>query len=410
MDLEKAKKELENIVFKVGQSAQTMHMLKKPQIFYDETHKTALGYQNPLYLSQARRKQPALYNGNVLIAKEHNPVSVCDSEETLILVKESRLKMLKNKFPPVTVSTETDDADESDMDLSNNNLDGEDDDDARYGVLMHNKLTATPNSTYFSPTVTSSSLDFIQTLLDETPTNELTDFMSHPVYTDAQTTSVEIFPDENAHHTPSLPTKKISYPTTTLQLSSLQAKEKKLMQKAKKNMRKFNFKKTVTQKFKEYDQKLEALINFNVSEAFEKVVKAKVLTEIKKLLPTHIPNAIANYVKPHLNTFMLEDVGEPSSRSSRRNRSPVVIVQDDTPVMQPLDKADTYIQKHSNPEWFLKKSGLAKKKTTWFDLLLKSDINKDENHILGPLTVAIAQKFKELIQKDELSIADLEGV
>ncbi|GKD93712.1 hypothetical protein Tco_1373549 [Tanacetum coccineum] len=141
---------------------------------------------------------------------------------------------------------------------------------------------------------------------------------------------------------------------------------------------------------------MEALTNFNVSEAFEKSVQAKVLTEIKKLLPTYIPNAIANYVNPRLNTSVLElkllhrihlnklndthtthqqlydtlyesiildqdaldaqaaqssfhkrshdnqdppnkcegenkkkrqkDVGKPSSRSSRRNRSPVVIV------------------------------------------------------------------------------------
>ncbi|GJU27290.1 hypothetical protein Tco_1165911 [Tanacetum coccineum] len=163
---------------------------------------------------------------------------------------------------------------------------------------MHNKSTATPNSTYLSPTVTSSSIDFIQTLLDETPANELTDFMSHLVYTDAQTTSVETFPDENAHHLSSPPTKKTSYPKTTPQPSSLQAKAKKLMQKAKKNMRKINFKKAVTQKFKEYDQKLEALTNFNVSEAFEKAVQAKVLTNIKRLLPTHILNAIANYVRP----------------------------------------------------------------------------------------------------------------
>ncbi|GJR19016.1 hypothetical protein Tco_0967543 [Tanacetum coccineum] len=65
-----------------------------------------------------------------------------------------------------------------------------DDDAARYGVFMHNKYTATPNSTYLSPTVTSSFLYFIRTLLDETSANELTDFISHPVYTDAQTTSV----------------------------------------------------------------------------------------------------------------------------------------------------------------------------------------------------------------------------
>ncbi|GJU14946.1 retrovirus-related pol polyprotein from transposon TNT 1-94 [Tanacetum coccineum] len=96
VDLEKAKKELENIVFKVGQSAQTMHMLTKPQNFYVETHKTALGHQNPLYIFQARRKQPALYNRNVLIDK-HNPVSVCDYEETLILVEESQLKMLEKQ-------------------------------------------------------------------------------------------------------------------------------------------------------------------------------------------------------------------------------------------------------------------------------------------------------------------------
>ncbi|GKD81965.1 hypothetical protein Tco_1348804 [Tanacetum coccineum] len=35
-----------------------------------------------------------------------------------------------------------------------------------------------------------------------------------------------------------------------------------------------------------------------------------------------------------------KDVGEPSSRSSRRNRSPMVIIQDDTPAVQPLDKSD----------------------------------------------------------------------
>ncbi|GJV39342.1 hypothetical protein Tco_1417782 [Tanacetum coccineum] len=46
---------------------------------------------------------------------------------------------------------------------------------------------------------------------------------------------------------------------------------------------------------------------------------------------------------------------------------------------------------------------------TWFDLFLKSDIDKDENHILRPSTVTIANKFKELIQKDELTIADLKG-
>ncbi|GJZ55746.1 hypothetical protein Tco_0610939 [Tanacetum coccineum] len=53
-------------------------------------------------------------------------------------------------------------------------------------------------------------------------------------------------------------------------------------------------------------------------------------------------------------------------------------------------------------QWFPKKSRLAKRITTWFDLFLKSDIDKDENHILGPSTVAIAnikEKYTTSITK-----------
>ncbi|GJR38699.1 hypothetical protein Tco_1214383 [Tanacetum coccineum] len=426
---------------------------------------------------------------------------------------------------PGESAKETDDANESDMDLLDDNP--HEDDVARYGVFMHNKSTATPISTYLSLMVTSSSLHFIQTLLDETPANELMDFMSHLVYTDAHATLVvdnlkgnpkltryisyafeiplgthvdvlttktlmqEMFPDEYAYHIPSLPANKIPYPTTYPKPSSLQAKAKKLMQKAKNNMRNFNFKKAVAQKFREYDKKLEALTNFNISKAFEKSVQAKVLAEIKKLLHAHIPDAIENYVKSFLNTYVLKvmktnqinlftqsststvdlsemdlklkllnqihlnksndthtthqqlydtlyesiildqdtldaqaaqssfykrshdnqdppnnhegenkkkrrkDVGEPSSVSLRQNRSPVVIVQDDTPAMQPLDQANILIKKHSKPEWFPKKLGLAKRRMTWFDLFLKSDIDNDENHILKPSTISIAKKFKK---------------
>ncbi|GKB43591.1 hypothetical protein Tco_0888533 [Tanacetum coccineum] len=72
------------------------------------------------------------------------------------------------------------------------------------------------------------------------------------------------------------------------------------------------------------------------------------------------------------------DGDDDAARSSRRNRPPVVIVQDDPHTMQPMDQADIHI-------------------------------DKDENHILGPSTVAIAKKFKELIQKDEITIADFKG-
>nr|GEW59142.1 copia protein [Tanacetum cinerariifolium] len=54
--------------------------------------KIALGYQNPFYLKQAQQKQQSLYDGKVLFEKHYHPV-VHDSEETLQLAQESRLKM-----------------------------------------------------------------------------------------------------------------------------------------------------------------------------------------------------------------------------------------------------------------------------------------------------------------------------
>ncbi|GJR67045.1 retrovirus-related pol polyprotein from transposon TNT 1-94 [Tanacetum coccineum] len=64
-----------------------MHMLTKPQIYYDETHKTALGYQNPFYLAQARRRIPALYDGHTIV-KTHDALIVPNSKETLTLTEE----------------------------------------------------------------------------------------------------------------------------------------------------------------------------------------------------------------------------------------------------------------------------------------------------------------------------------
>ncbi|GKB24070.1 retrovirus-related pol polyprotein from transposon TNT 1-94, partial [Tanacetum coccineum] len=52
----------------------------------------ALGYQNRFYLKQAQQKQQSLYNGKVLL-ENHDPPVVYDSEETLELAQESRLKM-----------------------------------------------------------------------------------------------------------------------------------------------------------------------------------------------------------------------------------------------------------------------------------------------------------------------------
>ncbi|GKB75831.1 hypothetical protein Tco_0942726 [Tanacetum coccineum] len=70
-----------------------MHMLTKPQVVYDDTHKQALGYQNPFNLKKAHRIKPTLYDGRV-IAKEHVVIFVIDDEEILILEEESQSKML----------------------------------------------------------------------------------------------------------------------------------------------------------------------------------------------------------------------------------------------------------------------------------------------------------------------------
>ncbi|GJU50128.1 retrovirus-related pol polyprotein from transposon TNT 1-94 [Tanacetum coccineum] len=100
--LEKKVKELDNIVCKMGQSAQTVHMLTKPQVFYDNNLKQALGFQNPFYLKKAQQIRPMLYDGNV-IAKETNVILIADSEETLMLEEESRSKMLLKQSDPMVL-------------------------------------------------------------------------------------------------------------------------------------------------------------------------------------------------------------------------------------------------------------------------------------------------------------------
>ncbi|GKC99383.1 hypothetical protein Tco_1169658, partial [Tanacetum coccineum] len=97
--LEKKIKQLDNIVFKRDQSAQTVHMLTKPQFFYDHITKQALGFQNPFYLKKAQQLEPKLYDGNVI--KNTSAIVIPDSEETLMLAEESRSKMLLKQQDPM---------------------------------------------------------------------------------------------------------------------------------------------------------------------------------------------------------------------------------------------------------------------------------------------------------------------
>ncbi|GJY60646.1 hypothetical protein Tco_0461303 [Tanacetum coccineum] len=103
IDLEKKIKELDNIFCKVGQYAQTVHVLTKPQAFYDNTHKQALGYQNPFYLRKAQRMKPTLYDG-VVLSNTHVVVPVIDDEETLILEEESQSKMSEKAKDPEVIA------------------------------------------------------------------------------------------------------------------------------------------------------------------------------------------------------------------------------------------------------------------------------------------------------------------
>ncbi|GJR25874.1 hypothetical protein Tco_1102106 [Tanacetum coccineum] len=102
IDLEKKIKELDNVIFKVGQSAKTVHMLTKPQAFYDNIHKQALGYQNPFHLKKAQRIKPTLYDG-IFISDKHVAMPVIDDEETLILEEKSRSKIKPSDALPVKI-------------------------------------------------------------------------------------------------------------------------------------------------------------------------------------------------------------------------------------------------------------------------------------------------------------------
>nr|GEU39861.1 hypothetical protein [Tanacetum cinerariifolium] len=97
--LEKQVKELNNIVFKRNQSAQTVHMLTKPQFFYDHSTRQALSFQNPCYLKKAQQLEPKLYDGSVI--QKNDTIVIRDSEEMLMLEDESRSKLLQKQKDPM---------------------------------------------------------------------------------------------------------------------------------------------------------------------------------------------------------------------------------------------------------------------------------------------------------------------
>ncbi|GJY97970.1 hypothetical protein Tco_0514880, partial [Tanacetum coccineum] len=101
LDIKKLKDKIEDRLYKQDQSVQTVHMLCKPKSFYDEKHKVAIGYKNPLCLARAKQAQSALYNGHVLVTTNHTPTVIHDSEDTLEVAEITRKRMLLKMQSPL---------------------------------------------------------------------------------------------------------------------------------------------------------------------------------------------------------------------------------------------------------------------------------------------------------------------
>nr|GEV24747.1 hypothetical protein [Tanacetum cinerariifolium] len=356
--------------------------------------------------------------------------------------KESKLKSIRQERQVVGDTDEdkydeTHDAKNSDMDIFDNDYDKGDVDDAyRFGVFVYNKSQELPKFTPFSPVVIFSFMEDVTNLLNDSSEQELMDLLSKLVYTDAQTTSMVANPKGNS--------KKLQHNLVTNPRQSLiPEKTKNLMEKAKRNKRKSIFKHAFEKKFKEYNQKLEALSSINVPKAIKKAIRAKInlyttpspttiddmseidlkLMLLNKMYKSKSFESHDTYHKlydvlyesirldqesldaqdtepsskrPHddqdsLNNREREkrkkrrkDAGEPSSRSSKKDKVPMDSIQ----------------------EYLLAINPKTKKKSAFKNFPMQDGLQR--NYILGLSIVTVAKKIKELIKKDELTIADLE--
>ncbi|GKD36852.1 retrovirus-related pol polyprotein from transposon TNT 1-94, partial [Tanacetum coccineum] len=103
LDIKWLKEKIKDRLYKQDQSVQTVHMLCKPKLFYDEKNKVAIGYKNPLYLTHAKQVQPALYNGHETVKTNHAPLVVHDSEDTHEIAEITRKRMLERMKIPLCV-------------------------------------------------------------------------------------------------------------------------------------------------------------------------------------------------------------------------------------------------------------------------------------------------------------------
>ncbi|GJW32638.1 hypothetical protein Tco_0052670 [Tanacetum coccineum] len=106
LDMKKLKDKVEDRLYKQDQSVQTVHMLCRPNPFYDEKKKVAIGYKNPLCLTRAKQVQSALYNGTEIVMTNHKPAVVHDSEETLEIAELTRKRMYEKMKSPMYLTPE----------------------------------------------------------------------------------------------------------------------------------------------------------------------------------------------------------------------------------------------------------------------------------------------------------------
>ncbi|GJW52048.1 retrovirus-related pol polyprotein from transposon TNT 1-94 [Tanacetum coccineum] len=88
---ENLKKELHSVKLQLNSTMENNKIFE--ETVYDQRTKTALGAQNPFHLRQAKKAQPALYDGEELLKTHHVPVNVPSSEEELELAEATRNKL-----------------------------------------------------------------------------------------------------------------------------------------------------------------------------------------------------------------------------------------------------------------------------------------------------------------------------
>ncbi|GJW25029.1 hypothetical protein Tco_0038840 [Tanacetum coccineum] len=109
LDMKALKEKVEDKLYKQDQSLQTVHVLCKPNPYYDDLNKVAIRYKNPLCLTHAQQLQPALYNGHEIIKTNHVPAIVHNSEDTLEIAEITRKKMNDKMKDPECVKKKSND-------------------------------------------------------------------------------------------------------------------------------------------------------------------------------------------------------------------------------------------------------------------------------------------------------------